>query len=166
MEAETFKQRFLSFHPKLYRIALALVESPEDAEDILQEAYTKLWSKRDSLEAVQQPEAFAVTIVRNLCLDFLRSPRSNSRSEPLEAITLPSEDSPDRQVEQRDQLRQVRRLIEELPPNQRQVIRLRGMEDCSLEEIAQITGFSDANVRTLLSRARKYIKEKLKTKFS
>ena len=162
MEAETFKQRFLSFHPKLYRIALALVESPEDAEDILQEAYTKLWSKRDSLEAVQQPEAFAVTIVRNLCLDFLRSPRSNSRSEPLEAITLPSEDSPDRQVEQRDQLRQVRRLIEELPPNQRQVIRLRGMEDCSLEEIAQITGFSDAHVRTLLSRARKYIKEKLK----
>ena len=162
MEAETFKQRFLSFHPKLYRIALALVESPEDAEDILQEAYTKLWSKRDSLEAVQQPEAFAVTIVRNLCLDFLRSPRSNSRSEPLEAITLPSEDSPDQQVELRDQLRQVRRLIEELPPNQRQVIRLRGMEDCSLEEIAQITGFSDANVRTLLSRARKYIKEKLK----
>ena len=162
MEAETFKQRFLPFHPKLYRVALALVESPEDAEDILQEAYARLWSKRVSLEAVQNPEAFAITIVRNLCLDFLRSPRSNSRSEPLEAITLPSEDSPDRQVEQRDQLRQVRRLIEELPPNQRQVIRLRGMEDCSLEEIAQITGFSDTNVRTLLSRARKYIKEKLK----
>ena len=162
MEAETFKQRFLPFHPKLYRVALALVESPEDAEDILQEAYARLWSKRVSLEAVQNPEAFAITIVRNLCLDFLRSPRSNSRSEPLEAITLPSEDSPDRQVEQRDQLRQVRRLIEELPPNQRQVIRLRGMEDCSLEEIAQITGFSDADVRTLLSRARKYIKEKLK----
>lgn len=162
MEAETFKQRFLPFHPKLYRIALALVESPEDAEDILQEAYARLWSKRASLEAVQSPEAFAVTIVRNLCLDFLRSPRSNSRSEPLEAIILPCEDSPDQQVELRDQLRQVRRLIEELPPNQRQVIRLRGMEDCSLEEIAQITGFSDANVRTLLSRARKYIKEKLK----
>ena len=162
MEAETFKQRFLPFHPKLYRVALALVESPEDAEDILQEAYARLWSKRASLEAVENPEAFAVTIVRNLCLDFLRSPRSNSRSEPLEAITLPSEDSPDRQVEQRDQLRQVRRLIEELPPNQRQVIRLRGMEDCSLEEIAQITGCSDANGRTLLSRARKYIKEKLK----
>ena len=162
MEAETFKQRFLSFHPKLYRIALALVESPEDAEDILQEAYTKLWSKRDSLEAVQQPEAFAVTIVRNLCLDFLRSPRTNSRSEPLETVILHCEDSPERQVETRDQLRQVVRLIQELPPNQRQVIRLRGMEDCSVEEIAEITGFSPANVRTLLSRARKYIKGKLK----
>ena len=162
MEAETFKQRFLSFHPKLYRIALALVESPEDAEDILQEAYTKLWSKRDSLEAVQQPEAFAVTIVRNLCLDFLRSPRANSRSAPLEEVTLHCEDSPERQVETRDQLRQVVRLIQELPPNQQQVIRLRGMEDCSMEEIAEITGFSPANVRTLLSRARKYIKGKLK----
>ncbi len=162
MEAETFKQRFLSFHPKLYRIALALVESPEDAEDILQEAYTKLWSKRDSLEAVQQPEAFAVTIVRNLCLDFLRSPRTNSRSEPLETVILHCEDSPERQVETRDQLRQVVRLIQELPPNQQQVIRLRGMEDCSMEKIAEITGFSPANVRTLLSRARKYIKGKLK----
>ena len=162
MEAETFKQRFLTFHPKLYRIALALVESPEDAEDILQEAYAKLWSKRDSLEAVQQPEAFAVTIVRNLCLDFLRSPRTNSRSEPLETVILHCEDSPERQVETRDQLRQVVRLIQELPPNQRQVIRLRGMEDCSVEEIAEITGFSPANVRTLLSRARKYIKGKLK----
>lgn len=162
MEAETFKQRFLSFHPKLYRIALALVESPEDAEDILQEAYTKLWSKRDSLEAVQQPEAFAVTIVRNLCLDFLRSPRTNSRSEPLETVILHCEDSPERQVETRDQLRQVVRLIQELPPNQQQVIRLRGMGDCSMEEIAEITGFSPANVRTLLSRARKYIKDKLK----
>lgn len=162
MEAETFKQRFLSFHPKLYRIALALVESPEDAEDILQEAYTKLWSKRDSLEAVQQPEAFAVTIVRNLCLDFLRSPRTNSRSEPLETVILHCEDSPERQVETRDQLRQVVRLIQELPPNQQQVIRLRGMEDCSVEEIAEITGFCPANVRTLLSRARKYIKGKLK----
>ena len=162
MEAETFKQRFLSFHPKLYRIALALVESPEDAEDILQEAYTKLWSKRDSLEAVQPPEAFAVTIVRNLCLDFLRSPRTNSRSEPLETVILHCEDSPERQVETRDQLRQVVRLIQELPPNQQQVIRLRGMEECSVEEIAEITGFSPANVRTLLSRARKYIKGKLK----
>lgn len=162
MEAETFKQRFLTFHPKLYRIALALVESPEDAEDILQEAYAKLWSKRDSLEAVQQPEAFAVTIVRNLCLDFLRSPRTNNRSEPLETVILHCEDSPERQVETRDQLRQVVRLIQELPPNQRQVIRLRGMEDCSMEEIAEITGFSSANVRTLLSRARKYIKDKLK----
>ena len=75
---------------------------------------------------------------------------------------LHCEDTPERQVEISDQLRQVRQLIEELPPNQRQVIRLRGMEDCSLEEIAQITGFSDTNVRTLLSRARKYIKEKLK----
>lgn len=55
MEAETFKQRFLPFHPKLYRVALALVESPEDAEDILQEAYARLWSKRASLEAVQKP---------------------------------------------------------------------------------------------------------------
>ena len=52
-------------------------------------------------------------------------------------------------------------LIEQLPENQRQVIRLRGIEDCSYEDIEQITGLSSSNIRTLLSRARKLIREKL-----
>lgn len=162
MDAETFKQRFLPYHPKFYRIALALVESPEEAEDILQETYAKLWSKREELEEIKQPEAYAVTLIRNLCLDYLRSPRSRSHREPLEQLSMVNEENPERCLERRDQLRQVARLIQELPSNQRQVIRLRGMEDCSMEEIAEITGFSPTNVRTLLSRARKYIKDKLR----
>lgn len=74
MDAENFKRKFLPFHPKLFRIAYALVENKADAEDILQDAYFKLWNKRDDLPGIDNPEAFCVTLVKNLCLDFLRSP--------------------------------------------------------------------------------------------
>ena len=74
MDVDVFKQRFLPFHPKLYRIAYALLDNKADAEDILQDAYCKLWNKRDELGDIQNPEAFSITLVKNLCLDFLSSP--------------------------------------------------------------------------------------------
>ena len=46
MDVESFKRLFLPLHPKLFRIAYALVENKSDAEDILQDAYYKLWSRR------------------------------------------------------------------------------------------------------------------------
>ena len=79
--AEDFKRRFLPFHPKLYRIAFALVGNSDDAEDILQEAYSKLWMKREELEVVQNPEAFCVTLIKNVCLDYRREPRANRKEE-------------------------------------------------------------------------------------
>ncbi|MCC8142607.1 MAG: sigma-70 family RNA polymerase sigma factor [Tannerellaceae bacterium] len=161
MEAESFKKQFLPYHAKLYRIAFALIENKADAEDIVQEVYYKLWTKRDELASIQKPEAFCVTLVRNLCLDYLRSPKYNPKEALSENIQVEKELLPDRQLEEQDKLSQICKLIEQLPENQRQVITLRGLNDCSLEEIEDITGLSAANVRVLLSRARKMIREQL-----
>lgn len=167
MDAERFKRLFLPLHPKLYRIAYALVENKADAEDILQEAYCKLWSRRDDLAGIQNPEAFCVTLVKHLCLDFLRSPRANRHEEDVaEAVTLSAGLSPDEELERQDQLKHIRRLIGRLPENQRQVLRLRGIEDCSMDEIEQITGLTAANIRVLLSRARKTIREQLENYYT
>mgnify|MGYP000407676969 CR=1 FL=1 len=94
MDVDVFKQRFLLFHPKLYRIAYALLDNKADAEDILQDAYCKLWNKRDELGDIQNPEAFSITLVKNLCLDFLRSPKASRRDneETLETVLLTMED--------------------------------------------------------------------------
>ena len=67
----------------------------------------------------------------------------------------------EKELEEKEDIRHIQELIEQLPENQRQVIRLRGIEDCSYEDIEQITGLSSSNIRTLLSRARKLIREKL-----
>ena len=154
MDVENFKRLFLPLHPKLFRIAYALVENKADAEDILQDAYYKLWSRRNELTDIQNPEAFCVTLVKNLCLDFLRA-------DVTEAVTLSTASSPDEELERQDKVQQIRHLIDRLPENQRQVLRLRGIEDCSMDEIEQITGLSAVNIRVLLSRARKIIREQL-----
>ena len=160
MDAENFKRKFLSFHPQLFRIAYALVENKADAEDILQDAYFKLWNKRDELPDIENPEAFCVTLVKNLSLDFLRSPRANRREEEIESVfTLATDSSPEKELETKDKEQQIRQLINRLPENQRQVLRLRGIDDCSMDEIEQITGLNAVNVRVLLSRARKVIRE-------
>ena len=142
MDVENFKRLFLPLHPKLFRIAYALVENKADAEDILQDAYYKLWSRRNELTDIQNPEAFCVTLV-------------------TEAVTLSTASSPDEELERQDKVQQIRHLIDRLPENQRQVLRLRGIEDCSMDEIEQITGLSAVNIRVLLSRARKIIREQL-----
>lgn len=160
MDVDSFKRLFLPLHPKLYRVAYALVENKADAEDILQDAYYKLWSRRDELADVQSPEAFCVTLVKNLCLDFLRSPRTNRyEADITEVVTLATDSSPEVELETQDKMQQLQRLINRLPDNQRQVLRLRSIDDCSMDEIEQITGLTAVNIRVLLSRARKMIRE-------
>lgn len=160
MDADCFKRLFLPFHPKLYRIAYALVENKADAEDILQEAYYKLWNRREELTDIRNPEAFCITLVKNLCLDYLRSPRANRHNEEIEkVVALSTDSSPEKELETVEKVMQLRRLINRLPANQKQVMKLRGLDDCSLDEIELITGLSAVNIRVLLSRARKLIRE-------
>lgn len=112
MDVESFKRLFLPLHPKLFRIAYALVENKADAEDILQDAYYKLWCRRNELADVRNSEAFCVTLVKNLCLDFLRSPRAGRHDEDVtEAVTLSTGSSPDEELEMQDKMQQVRHLL-------------------------------------------------------
>lgn len=159
MDEESFKRQFLPFHPRLYRIAYTLTGNSHDAEDILQDAYCKLWDKREELSQIRNPEAFCVTLVKNLCLDFLRSPRHNRQEENIDNVFLQDTISPEIETIRKDEIEKITTLIDRLPEKQRQVIRLRGFCDCSLEEIEDITGLNSVNVRVLLSRARKIIRE-------
>ena len=92
-------------------------------------------------------------------MDFLRSSKSGRYEDSLDTITIASYNTPDTELENADEVERVTQLIEQLPENQKRVLKLRGFGDCSMEEIEEITGFSAVNVRTLLSRARKIIKE-------
>ncbi len=134
MDAESFKKEFLPYHRKLYCIAYRLLENAADAEDLVQEAYLKLWDKREGLAIISNPEAFSVTLVKNMCFDLLRSGK----------YTLS---------------RQVRHIIARLPVQQQKIVTLRDVKGCSYEEIEQVTGLNATNVRVLLSRARKKIRE-------
>ena len=159
MDAESFKRMFLPCHAnKLYGVACRLLENAEDAEDLIQEAYLKLWSKREELTLISNPEAFAVTLVKNMCFDLLRSGKYLSDRQHL-PLTEAQNALPADGREAKDDAQLVRMLIARLPQQQRMVMMLRDVKGCSYEEVERLTGLNAVNVRVLLSRARKKIRE-------
>lgn len=159
MDASEFKQQFLPCHRKLFKVAFQLMGNAQDAEDMVQEAYLKLWNKRDQLTDVLNAEAYSVILIKNLCYDVLRRAQLDEDGRAPEELNLSTDTNIIREVEQRDEADHIQRLIGRLPLQQRQVIILRDVNDCSFEEIEKATGLNAINIRVLLSRARKKIRE-------
>ncbi|MCD8031399.1 MAG: sigma-70 family RNA polymerase sigma factor [Bacteroides sp.] len=163
MDAEIFKRKFLPYHKRLYYIAYRLLENEADAQDIVQEAYLKMWNKREGLTMISNPEAFSVTLVRNICFDLLRSGKYLLQRQCVELAAIHEQPQSDRS-EEKEQARMIRQLIATLPEQQQQIITLRDIRECSYEEIEKITGLSAVNIRVILSRARKKIREQFNRK--
>ena len=153
MELETFKITVLPLRQKMLNFSRRLVEDAADAEDVVQEAFIKLWYIREKLDAYHSVEALAMQVTKNLSLDKikLRKPQGSE----LESVTLISEAvSPEK-----DAAECIRRLIAQLPTLQQTIIRMKDIEGYELAEIAEITATPVENVRVNLSRARKKIRE-------
>jgi RNA polymerase sigma-70 factor (ECF subfamily) len=162
MNAVTFKELYMPYHTKMYRIAYRLLEDAEDAEDAVQEAYIKLWNKKDELNSIENIESYCMVMLRNLCFDFLRT-KSKIKTQAIDETCIAEEEYSLPDIEHNNEINHIESIISRLPQQQRQIIHLRHIGDYSSDEIGQIMGISSTNVRVLLSRARKKIKELLHT---
>ena len=91
MDAAEFKQQFLPYHRKLYRTAFRLTENPQEAEDMVQEAYLKLWKKRDELPEVASIEAYCVTLIKKFVLRFPPFLQTGRRQPTARRLNLPTD---------------------------------------------------------------------------
>lgn len=157
MDSSAFKRLLLPHYRRMYATAITILRNSDDASDAVQEAFTRLWEKRDDLPNIDTPEAYCVTTIKRICIDRIRK-NALPINEVTEDTLLISDDS-DIQADNRESLQLVTLLMNKLPEQQRQVLQLRAFNDCSLEEIESITGLTGVNVRTLLSRARRRMKE-------
>ena len=162
MPASLFKQLLLPLYPRLQRVALRMLGNVEDAEDMVQEVYMKLWGKREELPDVQNVEAYCVALTKNMCIDRLRLAEVDRVDVDDVSLSLAAADDVTSLLERQDAVEQVKLIIETLPEKQQQVITLRDIRECTFEEIEEQTGLTAVNVRALLSRARKTIRERFK----
>jgi RNA polymerase sigma-70 factor (ECF subfamily) len=159
MDAREFKQRFMPHYKLLYRVAYYLTGNAQDAEDLLQDMYLKLWQKRDDLKEEADTQAYLVTIMKNLFVDQRRHKRIDA-SEDIEAhASPPDERSLDEQIGSRDEVQQVEGLIRQLSERDAKIIQMHLMEDRSYEEIESDTGLSQGNIRIIVMRAKKKLKQ-------
>ena len=156
MELKQFKISVLPLRNKLLNYARKLTESPDDAEDAVQEVLLKLWNKRLELEQYRSIEAFAMT--HTLCMDMWRT--RHTTSAPLEYVQDATPGgTPERLLEIKDEIRLMHEIINSLPTLQRTIMRMKDIEGYETDEIAEITGCGPEAIRSNLSRARKKVRD-------
>ena len=163
MDSETFKLRFLPFTRKLHWTAFSIMHNEQDAEDIVQEAFMKLWNRRDELQHVTNDEAYCVALVKNLCLDAKRASHDALDAGPPDLLPLMADVDVEDEVEHQQHMSLLKQCIDELPAVQRHIITRRDIYDDEYADIALQTGNTEANVRVILSRARKSVFSRFKT---
>lgn len=154
---------------RAYRIARSMVPTEEDARDIVQEAFLRVFR---SLERFDFDHAFGTwlnRIVTNLAIDHLRKRRSTVRTGPggdedepdAVELELPDPDQPDpsRRLESEETADAVRACIDSLAPHFQAVLTLREIEGMACTEIAEIVGATHVTVRWRLHRGRKLFQE-------
>ena len=158
----------------MFAVAYHILQQGDEAEDVVQDIFVKLWEMRDKMPPDKMLEAYVLTMTRNLCIDRIRSRRETVEYNDNQGSD-PSLDNPDNlqtqyegdnevcddtdPVESRDKLQITLRLMKELPPDQEKVLRLKVFDELQNEQIAQMLNIKEDNVRQLLSRARRWLKE-------
>ena len=159
MKQKEFLATVLPFKDKLYRLAKRLLVSSEEAEDAVQEVYLKLWKGKHQIKNYKNPEAFAITMTKNYCLDRLKSKQASNLK--IVHNNFQNSENIERKVEANDGVSLVFLIMETLPEQQRIILQLRDVEQYEFAEIAKMLDSNETAVRVALSRARKAVRQQL-----
>ncbi|MCL2436280.1 MAG: sigma-70 family RNA polymerase sigma factor [Lentimicrobiaceae bacterium] len=157
MNTEIFLQRVTFIRPDLERLARRKLTVQADAEDLVQEVLMRLWLIREKWETHQNCKPLAINILEHCVIDRYRKSREMEpiENQPLVAHTA----TPHQYTEAKDLGRFIWKLIEQLPPLQQLIMRLKDIEGHEVEEIAQIVNATPEAVRMNLCRARRRIRD-------
>lgn len=160
MQQTEFLHTVMPFKDKLFRLAKRLLVSREEAEDATQEVLMKLWNNKNRMNEYKNVEAFAVTMTKNYCLDRLKSKQAGNL-KLVHSNYTDENVSLQRNLEARDSLNWMSKIMDELPEQQRMVLQLRDIEQYEFNEIEEILSMKPTAVRVTLSRARKAVRAEL-----
>jgi RNA polymerase sigma-70 factor (ECF subfamily) len=151
-----FEELVLPLLPSAYNLARWLTRNDHDAEDVVQEAFLRAYRFFPSFRG-GDPRAWLLTIVRDACWTFLRANRGRETATNLEDVDEPADaaSSVEEDLVRRADGPRLKRALDELPGEFREVIVLRELEELSYREIAEVAGIPLGTVMSRLARARR-----------
>lgn len=162
MTPEEFRKIILPEGRRLYALAFRYLNNREEAEDIVQEVMVKLWTGRDHQKPFASPAAWCTTVTRNSCIDVLRRKRMIRLEEISDSILLPEASHGTVSfADDREAVMMISRIVSRMKEPYRSAVILRDMEGYSYEETAEVMKTNINALRTVLSRARKSIREEM-----
>jgi RNA polymerase sigma-70 factor (ECF subfamily) len=157
----SFEESLLPHLGAAYNLARWIMGNEQDAEDMVQEAYLRAYKYFAGYQGGNS-RSWLLTIVRNTCYTWLRQNRSQELSVDLEDETYNSESeglNPEILFQHSHDHQLVRRALEKLPAEYRELIILREMEGMAYKEIAQMTSIPIGTVMSRLARGRQRLKD-------
>jgi RNA polymerase sigma-70 factor (family 1) len=165
-DQQAFRQLFDQLYGPVRRHALSLVRDDATAEDVVQEAFVRLWDRRERLEDATPPRAWLYRTVRNLALNLRRDAATRQRllSDPTvadsAAVSRPAT-LPDADISGRELGARLTAFIEALPPRQREALLLSRVEGLSHAEVAVAMECAPRTVNNHLVAALSTLRQRL-----
>ena len=142
------------FSDGVYRFVLKHVKDRDRASDVVQDAFLKMWEKIDTI-SYETAKSYLFTAAHHTLIDDIRKVQIHQRFVDAQRIEKDYESGYSDVYEVLD------KVMEQLPPDQKSVLMLRDYEGYSYDEIAEITGLSEAQVKVYIFRARTFLKKQL-----
>lgn len=167
-DGRAFEHIVLATESAVYNLALSLLKRKEDAEDVTQETYLRLW-RTISEATIESPKSYILRTARNLALDLIRKKSKRDDADTVvqgedEEFEIELEDTdpasrPDLAYLQKMEREEVRESINELPTSARELIILRDLEGLPYSEIANLLGIAEGTLKSKLFRARERLRQ-------
>ena len=153
---------FARHHVRVYRFVLRVVRDQTKAEDLISEVFLDVWRQADRFEGRSAVSTWLLAIARFKALSALRRrPDEELDEEAAEAIEDPGDD-PEQALAKKDKSAVIRKCLEGLSADHREIIDLVYYHEKSVEEVAEIVGIPENTVKTRMFYARKKLAELLK----
>ena len=157
-----FKELLTRYQKDVYQLICRFLRDTSEAEDITQETFLRLFRAADRYLPQASLRTFLFRIAKNLCIDFIRK----KKPEPVEELPeTATQETPLCCLERAQSSEMLIHYINELPENQRMAILLRHTSGLCYQEIAEVMGVTVSAVESLLVRARKTLKKRMRTIF-
>jgi RNA polymerase sigma-70 factor (ECF subfamily) len=151
------------YSSRIYNFAFRFLRNSEAAEDATQEVFVKMLKHANQFHGDAKLSTWLFSITANWCRDYLRKADNKTKESDDVLVTLPAsnENSPERNLELRENEQRIKRALAALTPEQREAILLSRYQGLSYAEIAQISGCSEGAVKTRVFRAMETLKKAL-----
>ena len=160
-DAEAFRQLVEAYQTPAYRLAARMC-GPDSAEDVTQEAFLAAWRALPEFRGDCRFSTWLYRLVSNAAIDCLRREKKHRDTGDVDDLELPDGGpSPQEQAERSDTRDAVRRALDRLSPEHRQVLLLRFMQELDYGEIARALNVSEGTVKSRINRAKSKLREVL-----
>jgi len=153
----------------IYTITLKMLKVPEDAEEVAHDAFVKAYQSLGNFKYQCKFSTWLYRIAFNESVSRLRKKKLDlvSIDEPrFSYLEVSDTESILNELNEQERQSVLRKAVDKLPDDERSLITLFYLQECSIKEIAEITAYSESNVKIKLFRARKRLWEKLKYAFN